>query len=56
MLPISLHDSLEECESRNERLRAVCDFVATLADHEAIQLYRRLTGIASGSALDAAMH
>jgi dGTPase len=58
MLPVGLRESLDECsqsgeESDPERLRAVCDFVASMADQEAVRMYQRLTGIVLGSALEA---
>jgi dGTPase len=43
---------LDEHDDRRERARVVADLISQMAEHQAIGLFRRLTGVATGSILD----
>ncbi len=49
--PLSARESLQAATSDAERVRAVIDLIAGMAEQQAIQMYQRLAGISLGSIL-----
>jgi dGTPase len=54
LLPAAYQERLSPGADTSERLRLVADLIASLSEHAAIELHRRLGGTGSGSAMDAA--
>lgn len=56
LLPAAYRSRLQDDASEEGRIRLVTDLVAGMTENTALELYRRMSGIASGSVLDAAAH
>jgi len=54
LFPLEQRELLERIRTQNEARRVATDFVASLTEAMAYELYHRLTGISPGSILDAA--
>lgn len=51
LFPISVRESLEQAQSKEQKARLVIDFIASLTEDQAVRLFHRLNGTALGSAL-----
>lgn len=56
LLPAAYRARLRDDDSTHGRARLVTDLVAGMTERSALELYRRMTGVTSGSVLDAAAH
>lgn len=54
ILPAAYQSRLEPGATPVQRCRLVTDLVASLSEHSATELYKRMAGVASGSVIDAA--
>ena len=53
LLPESYREELDDARTEEERIRLVVDLIASMTEQQALDMYRRLTGINLGSVLDA---
>jgi|HubBroStandDraft_2_1064218.scaffolds.fasta_scaffold56143_3 dGTP triphosphohydrolase len=53
IFPFAYHKLLQEADDYKARIRLVTDLIASMTEEQAVRIYLRLTGISSGSALDA---
>jgi dGTPase len=51
LFPQSFREQLEICSSNTQRIRIAIDYIASLTEQQAIELYRRVTGASFGSLL-----
>lgn len=52
LFPPYYRELLEQANNKTERARLVIDLIASMTEHQVVDTYQRLTGIAQGSAFD----